>query len=70
MAQLQLNYIFIRFYQLQLQNYSCFQLLAKIDTEFVKQFLRYCPPALVHLLHETKHYSSVSSVDVDFTCCT
>ena len=33
-------------------------------------FLHYCPPALIHLLHETKHYSSVSSVNVNFTCCT
>ena len=33
-------------------------------------FLCYCRPALVHLLLETKHYSSVSSVNVNFTCCT
>ena len=33
-------------------------------------FLRYCPSALVQLLHETKHYSSVSSANVNFTCYT
>ena len=28
------------------------------------------PAGTSNLLHETKHYSSVSSVDVNFTCCT